>query len=556
MSMEGYKSYRYIAVVSVFIIAASLLVVLTTYAINMLTATGDFNRLLVRWSQNNSNSAYQITQYFETGENRYIESYYNFKDDRMYTGDVIGELMSEKPDADLIFNEFNLEDIHPNEITGLIRIFTLFSKTGEIEEIKNTWYKIQDLNKGKDNFIDSLITLKNNGISVDKASSSLQFRNGQINNHIREMIAGNSAILIMLKRYSLWFTVLLGILIVLIGIIFTVRGVKQINNTEQLLKERDYLAMFPELNQYPVLNVSTDGAIGFMNEAARLLFPDLKSQEFNHPFLKELRIHFEDITSEPGKNMLYEVQIDDKYYQQASHFLSQEKGIHIHSIDITKLKKQQLEIAHNLKEKESLLAEVHHRVKNNMAVITGLLELQEMMGENPESALAESRSRIKSMAIVHELLYQSDTFSEINTTEYLNKIGEHLRLSLSNISSVNVQNEIPTENLNINQAIPLGLLLNEIAFYLCKKLSEKNKQTDLKLQIYQTEQEFCLKITSNQHDVENPLKKINEPTLRMSLIKNLLDQINGTLTMPKSESMVLNIKFSPKIKKGSSSSYI
>ncbi|MEX2604680.1 MAG: hypothetical protein WD361_10775, partial [Gracilimonas sp.] len=345
MSMEGYKSYRYIAVVSVFIIAASLLVVLTTYAINMLTATGDFNRLLVRWSQNNSNSAYQITQYFETRENRYIESYYNFKDDRMYTGDVIGELMSEKPDADLIFNEFNLEDIHPNEITGLIRIFTLFSKTREIEEIKNTWYKIQDLNKGKDNFIDSLITLKNNGISVDKASSSLQFRNGQINNHIREMIAGNSAILIMLKRYSLWFTVLLGILIVLIGIIFTVRGVKQINNTEQLLKERDYLAMFPELNQYPVLNVSTDGAIGFMNEAARLLFPDLKSQEINHPFLKELRIHFEDITSEPGKNMLYEVQIDDKYYQQASHFLSQEKGIHIHSIDITKLKKQQLEIA-------------------------------------------------------------------------------------------------------------------------------------------------------------------------------------------------------------------
>lgn len=554
--MEGYKSYRHIAVVSVFIIAASLLVVLTTYAINMLTATGDFNRLLVRWSQNNSNSVYQITQHFETGEAQYIDSYYNFKDDRMYTGDVISELMNEKPDADLIFNEFNLEDIHPNEITGLIRIFTLFSKTGEIEEFKNTWTEIQDLNKGKDSFIDSLITLKNDGISVDKASSSLQIRNGLINNHIREMIAGNSAILIMLKRYSLWFTVLLGILIVLIGIVYTVWGVKQINNTEQLLNERDYLAMFPELNQYPVLNVSTDGAIGFMNEAARLLFPDLKSQEFNHPFLKELRNHFEDITSEPGKNELYEVQMDDKYYQQASHFLSQEKGIHIHSIDITKLKKQQLEIAHNLKEKESLLAEVHHRVKNNMAVITGLLELQEMMGENPESALAESRSRIKSMAIVHELLYQSDTFSEINTTEYLNKIGGHLRLSLSNIKSVNVQNEIPTENLNINQAIPLGLLLNEIAFYLCKKLSEKNEQIDLKLQIYQTEHEFCLKITSDQLGMVNPLKKINEPTLRMSLIKNLLDQINGTLTMPKSESMILKIKFFPKIKKGSSSSYI
>lgn len=551
---QGASKKRHLIVVTTFIVAASLLVVLTTFAINMLTATGDLNRLMVNWSQNNGESHQSILKYFETADEKGLASYREHNEQRVLSGIVIDELISEGPNTDLIFREFEPHDIHPNEITGLIRIFTFFSQTKEVQHVKNTWHSIQDLSQQKKKLTYSLLVSSDlSGEDLERGVSQLQIYNAGINDRTREIITGNSEILLLLKRYSLWFTVLLGILIVLIGVIFTVRGVKQIKGMEDLLAERDYLAMFPELNQFPVLNVTVDGDIGFMNQATRKLFPKLKSLKLDHPFLKGLKIRHHEITSGPEKNILYEVQVNGKYYQQAAHFLSNEDGIHVHSIDITKLKEQQLEISHTLKEKESLLAEVHHRVKNNMAVITRLLELQEMMGEDPNSALAESRSRIKSMAIVHELLYQANSFSEINMKEYLEKIGQHLRLSLSNINSVKVVNGETSKNLNINQAIPLGLLLNELSFYICKNL---DKPIDLLLRVLYIEKTICIKITSDMAGVKNPLKRGGEPTLRMSLINNLLSQIEGTLDVPASKSLNIEIKFSPEIKKGSSSTYL
>lgn len=554
---EKRTTRRHLLVVITFIVAASLLVVLTTFAINMLTATGDLNRLLVRWSQNNGESVEMAIRYLEDDDQASLIEYRDFTEQRMYTGDVISELMSEAPNKELIFREFDPNDIHPNEITGLIRIFTLFDHTPEIQEIKNTWASVQRLTDEKNELIDSLIS-RDAPTEAEQSdvTTLIQAKNHEINNYIRRMISDNSSILLLLKRYSLWFTVLLGILIVLIGVIYTVRGFKNIRGMQNLLAERDYLAMFPELNQFPVLNLNTNGEIDFINQAAKSLFPELKNQGLHHPFLETLKERFEVLTTHPENTQLFEVEVDGKYYQQAAHFLSQEKGIHVHSIDITELKKKQLELSHTLKEKDSLLGEVHHRVKNNMAVITGLLELQEMMGDNPASALSESRSRIKSMAIVHELLYQSDSYSDIGTTQYLAKIAEHLRLSLSGIHSIHVIEHESTRSLNINQAIPLGLLLNELAFHLCKEHSPNQEPLELNLQIIPRGDELCLQLSALQPSIENPLMNDDQPTLRMNLIKNLLSQIEGELLIPDSDSLLIEIKFKPIIKKGSSSTLI
>lgn len=551
-------THRHLLVVIIFMIAASLLVVLTTLSINMLTATGDFNQLLVRWSQNNSLGDQAILTYFETQDEQQLQQYDKFLNEKNSIARVFDELLSDNPDEKLIFTEFSPNVIHPNEITGLIQIFSLFSNTSEVQEIIGTWKTVRHLSLEKAAFVDSLV--QENGIasakSIDQGSELVQSMNREINNNIRELIAENSSILLLLKRFSLWLTVLLGIVIVLVGVIFTVRGMKSIRATQDLLAERDYLAKFPELNQFPVLNVSVNGNIGFINQAAIDQFPDLQKLGLGHPFLEPLKERFEEITAKPDKNILYEVEIGQKYYQQASHYLSAEKGIHVHSIDITKLKQQQLKLSHTLKEKELLLAEVHHRVKNNMAVISGLLELQEMMGENPESALSESMSRIKSMAIVHELLYQSNSFSELNTSQYLKKLGNHLRISLSNIKSVRIIEDSTNISLNINQAVPLGLLLNELAFYLSQQASMQNEYLELNLQLLQKNSELCLEISAPQSRIKNPLKKDGKSTLRMNLIKNLLAQIDGSLLMPDARNLKIQIQFSGRNKKGSSSTIV
>jgi len=461
---------NHIIVILFFVVAASLLVVLTTYAISMLTASGEFNRLLIQWNQQNQKRIAPIVG----ADSDSLAGYDSVNSEVQQVGLIIDELLGDVPDPDTIFRMYQPVDIHPNEITGLIRIFTYFSEMEHVEEVKRIWQKTRRLHEA------ARVKAASLRLPVDSATATpdveyIRDIHRQIDANIQAMIVENSIILFTIKRYSLWVTVLLGIFIVLSGIIYTVRGMKQVHELERALLERDRIAAFPELNQYPVLNVMADGTLGFINHSARTLFPEIEKRGLDHPFLKELKNDFERITEKEGTASLKVVEVDGNYYQQSINYLSEKIGIHVHSIDITILKEQQREISLSLHEKEMLLAEVHHRVKNNMAIISGLLELQEMMGDNPKRALTDSLSRIKSMALVHEIVYKSESFSNIDAKQFTEQMADHLRVSLPEMDEVKVKTISELQKLNINQAVPLGLLVNELAFYICQ-FSRKNKK--------------------------------------------------------------------------------
>ncbi len=551
-----YQSHRYILVVSLFIVSASLLVVLTTFAINMLTSTGDFNRLLVQYNHQTNDRDKILFNYIETGDTSYKVAYQELLEHSHATRNVVDELLDENPKPELIFEKIQVNRIHPNEITGLIRIFTFFSEKPEVKELKKNWARVKTLNMEKRIWADSLLSEDYDESGWAKEASVLRRLNEEINTHILKMIEGNSTILLLLKNYSLWATVLLGILIVLIGVIFTVRGVKQIDKLKKVLHQRDYLALFPELNQHPVLNISSNGQLQYVNQATYNLFPDLRKQGINHPFLKEVKDELPVLHNVRNHSVIKEVKVGESYYQQAINYLSKEKGIHVHSFDITTIKEQQNEISKSLAEKNMLLAEVHHRVKNNMAVISSLLELQEMLGDDPNTALAESRSRIKSMAIVHELLYQSDSLSEIVTHEYLEKISMHLKRTFPNVSKADVDQSAPSQKLNINQAVPLGLLINELVLFICHQAISPEQSFDLALGVHSANNHLCLQLSASLPQTETPLASKNHAALRGNLIENLLEQIEAELKVPDTDHLVMQIWFKPSDKSGSSSSYL
>lgn len=135
-------------------------------------------------------------------------------------------------------------------------------------------------------------------------------------------------------------------------------------------------------------------------------------------------------------------------------------GISIFSKNITNRKRNEEKIQAALKEKEILLAEIHHRIKNNLAIVSGMLQLQEMNITNPEAieALRLSRSRIKSTALVHELLYKNDSFQRIHLGEYINQLFEDLKPDNKKYIEINED----AVALNIDKALPLGLLINEL----------------------------------------------------------------------------------------------
>ncbi len=536
-------SRGYITTLSTFIIAASILVVLTTLAVNMLASTGNLNQLLIQWSNLNHDADALMMLHNENDSQSNPEIVQQLIQEKNNLSTVIHELTKELPDAEIIFSKYITDGTHPNHMYGLVKVFTLMSHTNEITSIRNNWANIVSLNNEKEEYIQSFMQNQSSESYLDTHRLIISDYNGMINRNIQSMIDANASVLILLKQYSLWFTVLLGILIVIIGVIFSVRGVKYISQLRQLALERDYLSKFPELNEYPVLNITTTGDVGYLNQAAKLAFPDLEKLRLEHPFLANLKRSFIKIISTPNQTYLNQIQINGKYFQQSFHYLSEEMGIHVHSIDITKIKKQQIEISRALKEKTTLLSEVHHRVKNNLATINGMLGLQEMMGSNPNTALKESQNRIKSMSIIHDLLYKSNTFSAIDLMDFIQKIGQHLEQSFSSVSTVKI-GRYRNQTININQALPLGLLINEIAFFFFESEYGYHEKTSLKVNIIKTKNRLHLTIHTELTFENNPLNG-QDDTLQVTLINNFLKQLHGELILDTDKNVSIEISFPP-----------
>jgi two-component sensor histidine kinase len=139
-----------------------------------------------------------------------------------------------------------------------------------------------------------------------------------------------------------------------------------------------------------------------------------------------------------------------------------------------------------LKEKEVLISEIHHRVKNNLAVISSLIDLQRIDSDDPKliDSLQTTQNRIQSIAGVHELLYHSDTLSEVPFEEYLNKLmKKHLDVYDNGESHINVNIDSQINSLNINQALPLGILMSELVTNSFKHAFNDNEEGEIKINI-------------------------------------------------------------------------
>jgi len=140
------------------------------------------------------------------------------------------------------------------------------------------------------------------------------------------------------------------------------------------------------------------------------------------------------------------------------------------NLDISRLKQTEDALRCSLEEKETLLREVHHRVKNNLAAIIGLLELQrEGMTEGPLACqLAELGNRIRSMALVHEMLYQSNNLNRIDFHDYLQTLVAHLRHAFDPEGAIRIEVAAPGVFMDLDTAIPCGLIVNELVINVLK----------------------------------------------------------------------------------------
>lgn len=217
-------------------------------------------------------------------------------------------------------------------------------------------------------------------------------------------------------------------------------------------------------------------------------------------------------------------------------------------VDITELKTYEQQIQSSLREKETLLAEIHHRVKNNLAVISGLIQLQlyNTNDENVQQTLFDSQSRIQSMAMIHEQLYQSEDLSHIDFKTYIRQltktISGGLNTSQKDINcTLNVDEE--TVGLNINQAVPFALILNELLTNAYKHAFKGRDRGTIEINLKEEEGLMTLLVHDDGVGLPADLDIETSSSLGMSLIETLIEQLEGTIKMQSDQGTDIYIEF-------------
>lgn len=199
--------------------------------------------------------------------------------------------------------------------------------------------------------------------------------------------------------------------------------------------------------------------------------------------------------------------------------------------DQTKERETQNEIMKSLKEKEILLKEVHHRVKNNFQTIISLIVLQTQITEdnNVLSIFEDLQTRLRSMSLIHELMYGSGNFSAVDIKDYIEKLSQNLVKTYLISERVKLNLDLQNNNLNLDTIIPCGLIVNEIITNSLKYAFPNETTGNIYVTFKKEDNEYCLNISDDGVGIKEKIDFENTNSLGLRLIDLLTQQLGGTL---------------------------
>lgn len=225
--------------------------------------------------------------------------------------------------------------------------------------------------------------------------------------------------------------------------------------------------------------------------------------------------------------------------------------------DITERKRADERIKNSLREKEVLLQEIHHRVKNNLQVISSLLNLQSnyITDDMVKELFRESQDRVKSMALIHEKLYKSNDLARIDFSEYVHSLAQMLFHSYrANRGDIQLKAEVGSVFLDIDTAIPVGLMLNELVSNSLKHAFPTGGPGTIFIDLEpQPGDQYSLRIRDNGVGVPKDFDVETSDSLGLRLVRILTKQIGGTMEFHSDEETEFKISFQDNEKEGAAS---
>lgn len=311
--------------------------------------------------------------------------------------------------------------------------------------------------------------------------------------------------------------------------------------------------------------VNAEGSIEMINTQAEKLFDYsreellgqrieiLVPERFRHDHPHKRKMFFGDLQSRPmgvGRDLFGRRKNGSEFpIEIGLNPIETEEGMMVLSsiVDISDRKQKEMRIQEALKEKDLLLGEIHHRVKNNLQIVHSLLSLQSSMisDESIRSMLVDSQNRIQSMALIHQTLYQSNNFARVDFGDFLEALVPTL-ISAYAYSGKNIQVDIHADSvyLPINSAIPCGLLINELITNALKHAFTESAEGQITVSLSILEdKKMQLIVSDNGVGIAEELNLNAIETLGLRLVNLLSQQLNGSLNIRRHDPTQFSLVF-------------
>ena len=342
-----------------------------------------------------------------------------------------------------------------------------------------------------------------------------------------------------------------------------IRDVSERKKAEARLRESEekYRALFNLSPEYIILLDVDDGRILDINStlAGKLMIPrerligrsvyDLEfiSEDARREFQSKLETIKREGSVEP-----YEMELEDpagnrytvRIYNKRIHAGDRDSVIVVLS-DITDLKRTQEMLERSLAEKELLLKEIHHRVKNNLMIISSLLSMQsrQIKDEDTLEIFRESENRARSMALIHERLYRSEDLKNVDISEYIRTLGVEIFNSYNlDPSMIRLSFDMQEFRADIETAIPIGLIFTELMTNAIKHAFPDGRG-DIKVSLKRSDGTVTLEVSDNGVGLPGDLDWESTPSLGLQIVRGLSDQIDARVDVISDEGTTFRISF-------------
>ncbi len=557
-----------IGILSVFAVLGVCLVFTIVIATNTLSGLRGFASLQTYWTEARKEASLQLANFIESEDPQYFARFDSAMLYMQKAESVRVELM--KDNSDHISVKRQMGDIYtvPQDLDFMITAFENFHTFPDFKEAIHVWdvsdgyiKEMQELAKFSKSKMDSA---QFDDTTRQAAIKELFYLDRELTRMQHALAASLSDGAHLINTLILWISISIGLILLITGFLLSFRFAKSMKKWHRAIEvsEQQYRSLF-EQNPNAVCLISKRGEFVEGNDVLTEVTGYTKDELMGENFIQffeayELeRIEPIFLRTLEGEPQTYETvgikKNGERMYSEITslpiYIDGKITGVYgiIHDITERELAKQQIEA--QLIEKTELLAEVHDRVKNNLALISTLIQLQRISITDKEQKMYWDRtvSRVHSMALVHERVYATESFSSIDMEGCINDIVQNV--CDSKLPSDNWKAEAKPEQvyLGIKQAMSVGLLLNEILESYCILAQKTSGGGCISTQFIELENELCLKVLAKSK-IEDIRFELEPTALGMKLINVLVKQLKGTYALNNVNGSSIEVRFKRNVK--------